>query len=258
MNLIINYMKVHFKIKMQYKVSFICTVISQIIIVFLEFFVLQSLFNKFSLLDKFNKYELYFNFSAIFFGYSLAQLVGRGFDKFYRLIGNGNFDFLLIRPRNLFIQIIGSEMYYEKISKVISSLIILIYSCTKIINGFNIFKLLLVLSIILGIFIIIISVFIIGASVSFYTIQGIEFINIFTDGTKQLGQYPMGIFNKVIRFIFTFVIPLTLVNYYPLEYLMGRTTFIGYAFLPLLSTLYIIPALLLFKVGLKKYKSSGS
>ena len=156
----------------------------------------------------------------------------------------------------MFIQIIGSEMYYEKISKVISSLIILIYSCTKIING--LFKLLLVLSIILGIFIIIISVFIIGASVSFYTIQGIEFINIFTDGTKQLGQYPMGIFNKVIRFIFTFVIPLTLVNYYPLEYLMGRTTFIGYAFLPLLSTLYIIPALLLFKVGLKKYKSSGS
>lgn len=258
MSLLFDYMKVHFKIKMQYKLSFICTIIAQFLIVIFELFVLKSVFDKFSLLDKYNKYELYFNFSIIWLGYSLAQFIGRGFDKFYHLIRDGSFDLLLIRPRHLFLQIIGSDMNYEKISRIISTLVLFIYSSTKIIPHYSILKLFVLISMVFGSFMMIMSVFIIGASVTFYTIQGIEFINIFTDGTKHLGQYPMGIFNKVVRIVFTFVIPLTLVNYYPIEYLTGRQTFIGYAFLPMLSTLYIIPALLLFKLGLKKYKSSGS
>ena len=258
MSLLFDYMKVHFKIKMQYKASFICTVLAQLILVVFELFVLKSVFDKFNLLDKYNKYELYFNFSVVWVGYSLAQFIGRGFDKFSNLVRDGSFDLLLIRPRHLFLQIIGSDMNYEKISRILSTLFLFIYSSTKIIVDFNILKLFVLISILLGSFMMIMSVFIIGASVSFYTIQGIEFINIFTDGTKQLGQYPMGIFNKIVRIVFTFVIPLTLVSFYPIEYLTGRQTFIGYAFLPLLSIIYIIPALLLFKIGLRKYKSSGS
>lgn len=258
MNLLLNYMSMHFKVKMQYKISFILTLISQLLIVALELFVLQSMFEKFSLLEAYNINELYFNFSIIWLGYSLAQLLGRGFDKFSNLIVDGTLDLLLIRPRNIFLQIIGSDMYYEKLSRIISTLILFIYSFFKIIPGFNIMYLFVLLFIFIGAFTIIMSVFIIGAAVCFYTIQGIEFINIFTDGTKHVGQYPMGMFNKFVRNIFTFVIPLTLVNYYPIMYLTGKTNNIFYGILPVLASLFIIPAIFIFKFGLKKYKSSGS
>lgn len=258
MSLLFNYMSMHFKVKMQYKISFFLTLISQFLIVALELFVLQSMFDKFSLLDSYNVNELYFNFSVIWLGYSLAQLFGRGFDKFSNLIVDGSLDLLLIRPRNMFLQIIGSDMYYEKFSRVLSTFILFIYSFTKIISEFTILNLLVLIFIFLGAFAIIMSVFIIGAAVCFYTIQGIEFINIFTDGTKHVGQYPMGIFNKVVRNVFTFVIPLTLVNYYPIMYLTGKTSNLLYAFLPLVATLFIIPAFFIFKFGLKRYKSSGS
>ena len=201
---------------------------------------------------------MYFNFSIIWLGYSLAQFIGRGFDKFTSLINDGSFDLLLIRPRNLFLQIIGNDIYYEKITRIISSFVLFIYGSINIINEFSIFKFFVLITIILGSFFIIISLFIIGATVCFYTIQGIEFINIFTDGTKQVGQYPMGIFPKIIRKIFTIVIPITLINYYPIEYLSGRSNNILYGFLPLISLMYFFPALIIFRHGLKKYKSSGS
>ncbi len=258
MSLLVNYMVMHLKVKMQYKVSFVFTMITQLLTVFVEIFVLKSMFSKFSLLDKFNIYELYFNFSIIWLGYSLAQLLGRGFDKFSNLIVDGSFDLLLIRPRNLYLQIIGSDIYYEKITRVLSTLVLFIYSSIKVLNNFNIEKLFMLLTMILGSFIVIMSLFIIGASVTFYTIQGIEFINIFTDGTKHVCQYPMGIFNKIVRGIFTFLIPITLLNYYPIEYLTGRTTNNIYIIYPIIPCLLIIPAVLIFKVGLKKYKSSGS
>lgn len=258
MSLLFNYMSMHFRVKMQYKLSFVLTVISQLLVVGVELFVIKSLFNKFSLLDKYNIYELYFNFCIIWFGHSLAQTVGRGFDKFSNLVVDGSFDLLLIRPRNLYIQIIGSDMFYEKISRVISTFILLIYSFFKITVNISFFKLIVLFLIIIGSFVMVLSVFIIGAAVSFYTIQGIEFINIFTDGTKQLGQYPMGIFNNIVRSVFTFIIPLTLINYYPMKYLTGLTSNYLYGLLPIFAILFIIPAICIFNIGLKKYKSSGS
>ena len=178
--------------------------------------------------------------------------------KFSNLVVDGSFDLLLIRPRNIYIQIIGSDMFYEKISRVISTFIIMIYSFFKITVNVNFFKVIVLLLIIIGSSIMVLSVFIIGAAVSFYTIQGIEFINIFTDGTKQLGQYPMGIFNSIVRGIFTFVIPLTLINYYPMKYLTGESSNYIYGLLPIFAIFFIIPAVFIFNTGLKKYKSSGS
>lgn len=258
MSLLLNYMSMHLKVKMQYKVSFIFTMITQLLTVFVELFVLKSMFEKFSLLEEYNIYELYFNFSIIWLGYSLAQLLCRGFDKFSNLIVDGSFDLLLIRPRNLYLQIIGSDIYYEKITRVISTFVLLIYSFIKIVNSFSMIKLFMLITMILGSFIVILSLFIIGASVCFYTIQGIEFINIFTDGTKHVCQYPMGIYNKIVRNVFTFIIPVALLNYYPIEYLTGRINNNIYILLPLIPCLFIIPAIMLFKIGLKKYKSSGS
>ena len=258
MGLLLNYMSLHLKTKMQYRVSFYFTLLTQLITILVEVFVLKSVFDKFNLLEEYSVYELYFNFSIIWLGYSLAQFIGRGFDKFTSLINDGSFDLLLIRPRNLFLQIIGNDIYYEKITRIISSFVLFIYGSINIINEFSIFKFFVLITIILGSFFIIISLFIIGATVCFYTIQGIEFINIFTDGTKQVGQYPMGIFPKIIRKIFTIVIPITLINYYPIEYLSGRSNNILYGFLPLISLMYFFPALIIFRHGLKKYKSSGS
>ena len=258
MSLLVNYMFIHLKVKLQYKISFIFTMITQFLTVFVEIFVLKSMFSKFSLLDRYNIYELYLNFSIIWLGYSLAQLLGRGFDKFSNLIVDGSFDLLLIRPRNLYLQIIGSDIYYEKITRVLSTLILFIYSSTKVLDSFTLSNLFMLLMMVLGSFIVIMSLFIIGASVSFYTIQGIEFINIFTDGTKHVCQYPMSIYSKIVRHIFTFIIPITLLNYYPLEYLTGRVNNNLYIFLPIIPCLFIIPAIIIFKIGLKKYKSSGS
>lgn len=258
MRLLFQYMKIHLKVKMQYKLSFFLTFVAQILFVFVELFLICSLFDKFSLLDKYSINELLLGFSVIWLGFSLAQTFGRGFDKFSKIISTGNFDLLLIRPQNIFLQIIGSDLFFEKVSRVIGMLILFIYSAIKVVEKMNFIKLFVLVTMIIGSFAIIMGIFIIGAWVCFYTIQGIEFVNIFTDGTKQLAQYPMTIYNKFVRNFFTYVIPITLINYFPIEFLSGRTTNMAYVFFPLISVLFIVPAVMIFKLGIKKYKSSGS
>ena len=73
-----------------------------------------------------------------------------------------------------------------------------------------------------------------------------------------MAQYPIGIFKKGFVIFFTVVIPYAFVNYYPLLYFVGKSNNILYCFSPLIVFIYLIPCLYLFKLGIKRYASTGS
>jgi ABC-2 type transport system permease protein len=258
MKLLFKYLATHLKVSLEYKVSLLLSLIAQGLVMLAELFAINSLFHKFGLLDSYNIYELLFGFSIVWLGFSLSEMFFRGFDHFSDLIVHGKFDLLLIRPRNIYLQILGNDICYEKTSRVLVSLSLFIYSSTKIIETLTFTKLLTLILIVFGAVTIFASIFIIGAAFCFITIQGLEVVNIFTDGSRQLTQYPMGIYKKIVRIVFTFIIPLMLVNYYPVQYLTGKSDNIIYVFFPLLSILFFIISILIFNQGIKKYNSTGS
>ncbi len=258
MKLIFKYLATHLKVSLEYKTSLLLSIIAQGLVMLVELFAINSLFHKFGLLDSYNIYELLLGFSIVWLGFSLTEMFFRGFDHFSDLITFGKFDLLLIRPRNIYLQIFGNDICYEKTSRVLVSLFLFIYSSTKVIETFTFLKVLTLILIVLGCVTIFASIFIIGAAFCFITIQGLEVVNIFTDGSRQLTQYPMGIYKKIVRIIFTYIIPITIVNFYPVKYLTGATTNIIYIFLPLLSIFFLIISILIFNRGIKKYSSTGS
>ena len=111
---------------------------------------------------------------------------------------------------------------------------------------------------IIGTFILYSALFILKAGITFFTTQSLEIMNIFTDGGRDLAQYPLDIYKEWVKKFFTFIIPLALVNYYPLLYVIGRTDNKLYMLAPIASMLFTIPCYAVWRIGLKKYKSTGS
>lgn len=257
MKLLLNYFSMHFKTQLQYKASFIMTFIAQSLSIFTEFFVIYSLFDKFRLLEEYNTYQLLLTFGIVWFGMSFSEAFGRGFDHFGRLIKHGSFDLLLTRPRSLGIQIIGSEIAYEKIARVLTSIGMIIYSIVNLIDILSFIDIAIIILACICSFVLFLSIFILGASICFRTVEGLEIINICTDGTRQLGQYPMKIYNKVIFIVFTFMIPLTPINYYPIDFIFNNGPWY-YALTPLTVFIFLFVAIQIFKLGLSHYKSTGS
>ena len=101
------------------------------------------------------------------------------------------------------------------------------------------------------------GLFLIAAAYCFLTVQGLEVRNLLTDGGKYTAQYPMGIFKKGLFFVFTFIVPYSFVNYYPLLYVLGKSSNAILALSPIVVFIYLIPCYLLFRLGLKKYSSTG-
>lgn len=77
-----DYLKLHLKAILEYKASFILSLISQIFVFFTYYFIILTLFDKFKNLQGFNIYEVLLTFSIIHFGYSMNETFARGIDQF--------------------------------------------------------------------------------------------------------------------------------------------------------------------------------
>ncbi len=258
MKLYIESLKMHFKSTLEYKVSFIVGFISQFLVFFTYYFIIIALFSKFDNIKGFTLYEVLLTFSIIQFGYSMNEFFARGVDTFETLIIDGSLDRLLVRPKNLLLQVLCSKIEFVKISRIVQSIIILFISLSHLNIEFTFLKVCSLILMLISSIVVFFSVFLLMASYCFITVQVLEIKNLFTDGGKHIAQYPIGVFKKGIVMFFTFIIPYGFVNYYPLLYLLGKSNNILYCFSSLIVFIYVVPSLLAFKAGLKKYTSAGS
>ena len=250
--------KFNLKKQLEYKSSFIMNSFSQLFVFFTYYFIIIGLFNKFNNIKGFTLYEVLLCFSIIQFGYAINETFFRGIDRFDTLVINGELDRLLLRPRGILLQVLCNEIDIVKIFRVIQALIIMIISLLKLDIIWNITKIITLILMIISSILIFFGIFVLTASYCFITIQGLEIRNLFTDGGKNLAQYPIGIYKKGVMFFFTFIIPYAFINYYPLLYFIDKTNNIFYMLSPLLVFVFLIPCFLSFKIGLKHYNSTGS
>ena len=102
------------------------------------------------------------------------------------------------------------------------------------------------------------GLFVVYASLSFFTLEGLEFMNIFTDGAREFGRCLFSVYGKgVLRFL-TYVILLALFQYYPFLFVIGRSNSPWYALSPLFCLLFLLPCALLWRVGVRRFQSTGS
>lgn len=258
MSIYFKYFKIHLKSELQYKISFILSFISQFFVFFSYYFTIICLFDKFSNIRGFTVYEVLLTFGIIQFGYAFCESFFRGVDQFDDLIIAGDFDRLLLRPRNILLQVFINQISFVKLSRLLQAIIVLIIAIINIEVIWNLEKIITLIFMIISSIFIFLSIFIVTASYCFLTIKGLEITHILTDGSKHMAQYPIGIFKKGFVAFFTYIIPFGFVNYYPLLFILGENTNKLLIISPLITIIYLIPSIMLFYKGLKRYSGTGS
>ena len=254
------YIKMHRKSAFQFKANMAMLGFSSVLVSIGEILSVFILFSTFEKVGYWGFYEAALMFGVITTVYSFTECFARGFDEFARLIKSGNLDRLLVRPVNIIYQIFGSKIEFPQLARTALGIVVSIIALTHLNIAWTFAKVLVLLSMYACGICIILGVMVIGAGISIFTVEKLEFINIITDGTKELSYYPIDIFTKWLRNIFTFVIPVACFNYLPLSYLMGYGSLpqIVYALSPFIGILFIVPCILFLRWALKKYQGTGT
>ena len=194
--------------------------------------------------------------------YALGVLHRRGlrpgFDTFPTMLANGEFDRILVRPRNEIFQVLASKVEFTRVGRVLQAVVMFVYGISASQVEWDFLKALTVVFMLLGGSLVFTGIFLIYAAVSFFTLEGLEFMNVLTDGAREYGKYPVSVYGKRVLQFTTFVVPYALIQYYPLLYLLGRSENPLYIFLPLIAGVFLLPCWLLWRLGVRHYKSTGS
>jgi ABC-2 type transport system permease protein len=243
-----------------YRSSFWMTLVTQVLFCALGFASMAIMFDRFDTVAGWTFAEAAMCYAAAFMAFSIAECVARGFDMFSRLVVSGDFDRLLVRPRGLALQVLGSSFELTRLGRLFVGGAILPFAVRNLGVVWTAAKAAVLVMMILSGAVIFIGVFMVSAALCFVTIEGLEVMNVFTDGGREIASYPLPIYGRTALRFFTFILPYGCFNYLPLMYLTGRTTGSAalYALSPLIGMLYIIPCAFVWKMGVKRYLSTGN
>lgn len=252
------YLKIQLKSAMEYRTTLIFEIITSMLYTVASFFGIYLLFQEFKTVGGYTFSDVLITYSIVCAAHSISDCFFRGFDQFDKLVSTGELDRLLIRPRSIFLQVLGYKTELTRIGRMSFCIAVLIVALILAPIEWTLMKVLVVMLMFFGASLIYLGLTLVYSGLCIFTVEGLEVMNVFISGGRELAQYPLDIYHKFFKTVFTFVIPFGLVNYLPLRFLLGYTTNIFYAFVPLFTIVFFMICYLFFRWSITKYKSTGS
>jgi ABC-2 type transport system permease protein len=249
--------------QMQYRVSFVAEMIGHFLVTALDFVALAILLTRFQTIGAWGLAEvaLLYGMSAV--SLSLSELLVGDFDDFDKLVMRGDFDRVLIRPLAVVFQMMTGAFRLRRIGRMAQGTLALAIALFLLHPAWTPEKWLFLAVTLAGGAFFFMAIFIVGATTAFWTPQTAELTNIFTYGGNFMTSYPMHIYEEWMREVFTFIIPMAFINYYPALYLLnkpdpfglpGWTPFLS----PLVAGAVFVVSLAVWRFGVRHYQSTGS
>lgn len=265
MKLLFRLLKIQIRSQLQYPVSFILEVFSSTIILGFFFAAFALTFIRFDQIGGWTLGEVAFIWGITEFSFGLMDMLFSGFDydAFGPMVRMGRFDQLLLRPVNITLQVLGSRFVLRRLAKISEGLIIFLFGLRLIDINWTVVKVLYIPILIISQVLFFGALFIIGATSTFWTMERLEILNVFTYGGSEIMSYPMHIFPRAIRLIFTLIVPAIFLSYFPAVFILDKSDPLNapifFSFLaPVVAIGLFWLANKFWQYGIKNYQSTGS
>lgn len=203
-------------------------------------------------------------YSQTLFFYGFAQVTFSLFSIFFgnifrlgeRYIVRGELSRLLVRPLNSLMQIFLEEVYLGDAGALLVGISLVIYSIIKMDLTITITTILITILLIISAVGVLLGFFLILTSLNFWFIgtmglQGLVF------RTINASRYPLTIYGKGFRAIFTWLIPFGFIGFYPAAYFIEGKFRALTLYSPIMAAIFIFVGYHLWIQGLKKYNAPG-
>ena len=219
---------------------------------------------KFDSINQWNVDEMLFLFSMLFVTYGFVVVLFADLRDFSRMIREGRFDRLMIRPRGLLFQLISNNAdIIAAIGHGTLGIILFVVSAGRVGVIWNLTTILYYVGAIVGGVLIQGGVFIIFSALSFYFVETGSLRDIFYWNMRKFAGYPISIYNKMIQGIMIYIVPFAFVNYFPAQFLLRKSDMVNYPEIymylaPAVGVIVYLIAYIFWRVSVKHYKSTGN
>jgi len=256
---------VQIRSQLQYRAAFLTDLIGQGMATGIWFLSLALILQRFESIGGWSLGEVAFLYGTVETAFGTMDMIFSGFDPrfFGQQVRRGTFDQLLLRPVSITLQVLGSEFVLRRMGRIVQGVAILAVAVTLTDVRWTPLKLAYLPVVLTSLVCFFGGLFIIGSTITFWTIESIEVVNIFTYGGSELMSYPMHIYQEWMRRFFTYIVPAIFLNYYPALFILDKPDPFGLPpFAPFLAPAagfgVLAAGLALWRFGIRHYQSTGS
>jgi ABC-2 type transport system permease protein len=264
-NLYFQLIGIQVRSQMQYRFSFLMELLSTGILNGVYFLSLVLIFERFKSVAGWTLGEVAFLAGSIEMSFAMMDMIFSGFDPdaFSTVVRTGSLDQMLLRPVPITLQVFGSRFQLRRIGRFLEGAVILCVALSLSPVQWTAAKLAYFPVVFLSQVLAFGALFIMGSTLTFWTVQPVEAVNILTYGGNELMTYPVTIYPAWLQRFFTYVIPFVFLNYYPALFFLDKPDPLGFTpaapFLaPLAGLVMLAAALAFWRFGLNHYQSTGS
>ncbi len=251
------------KSQLQYPASFIMQTLAQLVMEGGELLAVILIVDRFDSLNQWMPGDLYFFFGIMSVTFYLTEFLGRGVTgAFPGMVRSGQLDTLLLRPRGVLTQVLCSAIDPRRIACIaVGTAALILGSNMAGVEWTPLKALALTEAILLGT-LLVLGLFLIEAVLCIHSVKSVELTNALTYGGRSACQYPIDIFPRPLRMLFTVVAPFALTLHVPAAYILGKPLYGWPAWTAFVTPLagaaafWILYAV--FQKAMKFYRSTGS
>lgn len=249
--------------QLQYRLSFALDLVGSFLIAFLDFVAVLIIFANVPSLDGWSVNEVAFLYAASTISFSIVDMVVGHLDLFPRMIRDGTFDSILIRPRGTLLQVVASDFSLRKLGRLAQGFVVFGYALVGLDVRWDAATVGVTLLMIVSGAAIFAAVWVAGSTIAFWTVDGGEFTNGFTYGGTSLAQYPISIYGEWFRRFLAYLVPIAFVCYFPSLFILDKPDPLGLPdAMPFLSPVVALAAAvvagLVWRAAVRRYRSVGS
>jgi ABC-2 type transport system permease protein len=255
------YLGVAFRAKMQYRWSAVMMAFGTLVITAGELLGIWVLFARFGSLRGWTLPQVAFFYGSVHMAEALGELIFRGFDTFSNMVRQGDFDRVLLRPRSTVLQIAGQEISLQHLGRFAQGLAALLWAATRLGIVWTPAKVVLTIGGIGGGVCVFAGLFVLQATMCFWTVESLELMNILTYGGMEASQYPLSIYRPWLQRLFVWIVPLACISYLPSAAILagpGESAPLLSWISPLAGVVFLTISLRVWNLGVRRYCSTGS
>ena len=247
----------------QYRASFVFLLGSQVLVAGLDLAVIAVLFGRVDALAGWTALEVALLYGLGGVAFAVADLFASQAELAGRHIKAGTFDRFLLRPMSPLLQLSAGEFALRRAGRVLQPSVVLTVALAGTGIDWTPARVAMVPVTLAAGTVVFGAVWVLTASVAFWTVETQEFGNAFTYGGNHLVQYPIDVLGPWLRRLATFVVPLAFVAYFPAAYLLDKPDPLGAPpetalLAPVVALVMALAARGVWSNAMRRYRSTGS
>jgi ABC-2 type transport system permease protein len=241
-----------------YEADFAVMLVSAVIVQIAGFLFIWTIFQRIPNINGWTMWQVVMMYALVFVTEGVGSLFFEGTWRLSELVYNGKFDQILVRPVSPIVQVLAGAVGFNGLGNIVTGTVLIVVGIANTPIEWTPGRLLMLVILIASAATIRVAINLGSAASAFWVKAPWSMVPMFVHQLGEFAKYPITIYSVAVQALIVIAVPFAFVSFFPTAFIFGVEAWSIQGFLtPLVAIYSVLMAVWLFRVGLRRYESTG-